>query len=79
MERFNLKDELTSIMIEVSPEQLRDLANKLEAKAKASSKGTSIVTPISNSVSFLYNVPIAIKSVEKSYRDSESVDERQFQ
>lgn len=79
MERFSIKEELSSIIVEVSPEQLRDLANKLEAKANVSSKGTTIITPISNSVSFLYNVPIAIKAVEKSYRDSESVNERIFQ
>lgn len=58
MERMKIGVDCVSQVIEVTPEALRDLANKLEARSKMSSMGTSVFLPISNSVSFLYNVPI---------------------
>lgn len=58
MERLKIGESSSTIVIEVSPSQLRDLASAMESRLKVSGMGSSIIIPISNSVSVLYNVPI---------------------
>lgn len=62
MERLKIGDCTSSIVIDVTPSALRELAGRLEARAKVSGIGTSVYIPITNSVSMLYNV--SIKDVE---------------
>ena len=79
MERIKLGDESSSLVIEVTPDDLRSIANKLEARSKVSAKGSSIIIPISNSVSFLYNVPMVEKTIFSTHRDSRITDSSQVQ
>lgn len=56
MERLKIGECSSSIIIDCTPNGLRDLANILEARAKTSVIGSSIFIPITNSVSVLYNI-----------------------
>lgn len=58
MERIRLGESVAFKVLQVTPEQLRELANKLEARAKVSGMGGTVFMPISNSVAVMYNVPI---------------------
>lgn len=58
MERLRVGDEFASLVMEVTPNDLREIANKIEARAKGSMNGTTVLLPISNSITLLYNVPM---------------------
>lgn len=60
MERLKLGESVGYKVIEATPEALRDLANKLEARAKVSGMGGSVFMPISNSIAVMYNVPMKV-------------------
>jgi len=58
MERIRLGESVAYRILQVTPEDLRELANKLEARAKVSGTGGSVFMPISNSIAVMYNVPM---------------------
>jgi hypothetical protein len=63
-------------LIDCTPKDLRELADKLENAARRALPGTSIVTKFSNSVSLHMRVKEDYKFVGESYRDSEAVHGR---
>lgn len=48
-------------VVEVNPEALRELANRLETMAEASLPGESVLCPMSASVTAIYKPKLAIK------------------
>jgi hypothetical protein len=62
MEKLRLGEATSTMVLEVTPDGLRELAAKLDKGAIASGMGTSIIIPISNSVSVIYNVSVKEKS-----------------
>jgi hypothetical protein len=58
MESIRIGESKTTSVLQVTPTQLREIANLLEKSARVSTRGSSIIVPVSNSLSMMYNVPM---------------------
>jgi hypothetical protein len=65
-----------TILIDCTPKELRELADKMEIAASRAIPGSSLVTKFSKSVSLHFRVKDGFTFVGANYRDSEVVSER---
>lgn len=65
-----------TILIDCTPKELRELADKMDTIASRAIPGTSLVTNLSKTVSLHYKVKDNCTFVPPTYRDSEVVFER---
>jgi hypothetical protein len=60
-----------TIMIDCTPQQLRELADQMEKQAIAALPGTSLVWQMTKNVSLHHKVKTDFKFVSSTYRDSD--------
>lgn len=64
---------LPTTLIDCTPKELRELADKMESSASRAVEGSSIIIKFSKSVSLHYKVKTPFKFVGSTYRDTESI------
>ena len=60
-----------TLMIDCTPQQLRDLAEQMEKHSATAMPGTSLVWQMTKNVSLHYKVKSDFKFVSSTYRDSD--------
>lgn len=60
-----------TLMIDCTPQQLRDLAEQMEKSSVNAMPGTSMIWQMTKNVSLHYKVQTGFKFVSSTYRDSE--------
>ena len=65
-----------TLLIDCTPKELREIADKLENASKTMLPGNSVVVGLSPSVSLHYKVKENFTFVGQNYRDSDAVEQR---